>query len=99
MPLTEVPQIVTKSKYPARDPNLKDNWRGRPRQDLSNIDDQIIQVIIKIETIISKIDCCINDHNLILTLKDKYSCILGVIILLCNNPVALLIRSPDKRGY
>ena len=44
VPLTEVPQIVTKSKYPARDPNLKDNWRGRARQDLSNIDDQIIQV-------------------------------------------------------
>ena len=31
--------------------------------------------------------------------KDKYSCILGVIILLCNNPVTLLIRAPDKRGY
>ena len=32
-------------------------------------------------------------------LKDKYSCILCVIILLCNNPVTLLIRAPDKRGY
>ena len=31
--------------------------------------------------------------------KDKYSCILGVIILLCHNPVSLLIRAPDKRGY
>ena len=31
--------------------------------------------------------------------KDKYSCILGVIILLCNNPMTLLIRAPDKRGY
>ena len=31
--------------------------------------------------------------------KDKYSCILGVIILLCNNPVTLLIRVPDKREY
>ena len=32
-------------------------------------------------------------------LKDKYSCILGVIILLCNYPVTPLIRAPDKRGY
>ena len=32
-------------------------------------------------------------------LKDKYSYMLGVIILLCNNPVTLLIRTPDKRGY
>ena len=30
--------------------------------------------------------------------KDKYSCILGVIILLCNKPLTLLIRAPDKRG-
>ena len=30
--------------------------------------------------------------------KDKYSCILGVIILLCNHPVTLLITAPDKRG-
>ena len=33
------------------------------------------------------------------SLKDKHSCVLGVIILLCNNPVILLIRAPDKRGY
>ena len=33
-----------------------------------------------------------------ISLKDKYSCILGVIILLCNNPVTLLIRAPVKRG-
>ena len=26
------------------------------------------------------------------SVKDKYSCILGVIILLCNNPVTLLIQ-------
>ena len=32
-------------------------------------------------------------------IKDKYPCILGVIILLCNDPVTLLIRAPDKRGY
>ena len=32
-------------------------------------------------------------------LKDKYSCILGVIILICNNPVTPLIRAPDKWGY
>ena len=31
--------------------------------------------------------------------KDKYSFILDVIILLCNNPVTLLIRAPDKRVY
>ena len=31
--------------------------------------------------------------------KDKYSCILDVIILLCNNPVTLIIRAPGKRGY
>ena len=46
MPLVDVPQIVTRSNYPARDPNLKDNWRGRPRQDISNLDDQIIQVTV-----------------------------------------------------
>ena len=44
----EVPQIITKSKYLPRDPNLKDNWRGRARQDLSNMDDQIIQVITEL---------------------------------------------------
>ena len=32
-------------------------------------------------------------------LKDKYSCLLGLIILLCNNPVTPLIRAPDKWGY
>ena len=32
-------------------------------------------------------------------LKDEYSCILGIIILLCNNPVTPLIRAPDKWGY
>ena len=32
-------------------------------------------------------------------LKDKYSCILGVTILLCNNPVTLLISASDQRGY
>ena len=32
-------------------------------------------------------------------LEDEYSCILGVIILLCNNPVTPLIRAPDKWGY
>ena len=31
-------------------------------------------------------------------LKEKYSCILGVIILLGNNPVTLLIRAPDIGG-
>ena len=30
-------------------------------------------------------------------IKDKYSCVLSVIILLCNNLVTLLIRAPDKR--
>ena len=29
---------------------------------------------------------------------NKYPCILDVIILLCNNPVTLLIRATDKRG-
>ena len=47
VPLVEVPQIITRSKYPPRDPNLKDNWRGKARQDISSIDDQIIQVIVK----------------------------------------------------
>ena len=28
----------------------------------------------------------------------KYSCMLGIIILLCNNPVTLLIRAQDRRG-
>ena len=32
-------------------------------------------------------------------IKDKYSCILCVIILICNNPTTLLIRAPDKREY
>ena len=31
--------------------------------------------------------------------KDKYSCIVGVIILLSNNPMTLLIRAPDKREF
>ena len=30
--------------------------------------------------------------------KDKYSCILGVIILLCNNPVTPLISEHQIRG-
>ena len=35
----------------------------------------------------------------LVSLKDKYSCILGVIVLLCNNAMNLLIRAPDKREY
>ena len=47
------------------------------------------------------LDKVVNRVNTIgvILLKDKYSCILGVIILLCNNPVTLLVRAPDKRGY
>ena len=37
-------------------------------------------------------------HGLLSMLKDKYSCILGVIILLCSYPVTPLIRTPDKWG-
>ena len=36
-------------------------------------------------------------NNLILV-KDKYFCILGVIILLCNNPVTPLISELQIRG-
>ena len=43
--------------------------------------------------------CKTEETFMLMLLKDKYSCILGVIILLCNNPVTLLIRAPDKRGY
>ena len=66
VPLMEVPQIITKSKYPPRDPNLKDNWRGRARQDLSNMDDQIIQVITEIN---GRTDFC----KICLTLSLLYS--------------------------
>lgn len=45
VPLSDIPQIVTSSKYPERDPNLRDNWRGRSRKYSSNIDNQIIKVI------------------------------------------------------
>ena len=31
-----------------------------------------------------------------IVIQDKYSGILGVIIVLCNYPVTLLIRAPDK---
>ena len=49
----------------------------------------------------------INDHSVFqsekrtnfFSVKDKYSCTLSVIIILCNNPVTVLIRAPDKRGY
>ena len=37
--------------------------------------------------------------DLVGVIKNKYSSFLGVIILACNNPVTLLIRAPDKRGY
>ena len=44
--------------------------------------------------------CCLSLKIKLLpvTVKDKHSCILGVIILLCNNPVTLLIRASEKRG-
>ncbi|XP_046350543.2 leucine-rich repeat protein SHOC-2-like [Haliotis rufescens] len=45
MPRHEVPMVVRQSKYPPRDPSLKDNWRGRPRQDLTGLESSIIQVI------------------------------------------------------
>ncbi|KAL3877356.1 hypothetical protein ACJMK2_035078 [Sinanodonta woodiana] len=44
IPWNELPQIIAKSKYPPRDPNLKDNWRGRPRQDITNMENDIIQI-------------------------------------------------------
>lgn len=45
IPWYDVPQIVTQSKYPQRDPELKDNWRGRARQDLSMLGDKVIKVL------------------------------------------------------
>jgi hypothetical protein len=45
VPLSQIPQIITQSKYPERDPNLKDNWRGRARKDITNLDKDIIKVI------------------------------------------------------
>jgi len=47
VPLKDVPILVASTHYPDRDPHLKDNWRGRPRQDISNITDKIIKVSIK----------------------------------------------------
>ncbi|VDI59563.1 Hypothetical predicted protein [Mytilus galloprovincialis] len=44
IPWDEVPQIINSSKYPDRDPTLKNNWRGRPRQDLSMNDVPIIKL-------------------------------------------------------
>ncbi|KAJ8318376.1 hypothetical protein KUTeg_003467 [Tegillarca granosa] len=41
IPKNEVPQIIKKTKYPARDPKLKDNWRGRPRQDIGMTEEDI----------------------------------------------------------
>ncbi|XP_060556179.1 leucine-rich repeat protein soc-2 homolog [Ruditapes philippinarum] len=43
VPLSQIPQIITQSKYPERDPNLKDNWRGRARKDITNLDKDIIK--------------------------------------------------------
>ncbi|KAH3866966.1 leucine-rich repeat protein lrrA-like [Dreissena polymorpha] len=45
LPLTEIPMIITKTRYPERDPSLKDNWRGRARQDLP-----YLQNVIKVST-------------------------------------------------
>jgi len=47
VPLKDVPILVASTHYPDRDPDLRDNWRGRPRQDISNITDKIIKVSIK----------------------------------------------------
>lgn len=43
IPLSEVPQILMETKYPERDPDLKDNWRGRPRQVALKLDSTIIK--------------------------------------------------------
>lgn len=45
MPLTDVPIIALGNKYADRDPSLRDNWRGRPRQDISTLQGKIIKVI------------------------------------------------------
>ncbi|KAL4239434.1 hypothetical protein ACF0H5_000249 [Mactra antiquata] len=37
LPLCDIPQIVTRSNYPERDPNLANDWKGRPRQDITNL--------------------------------------------------------------
>ncbi|KAK3610727.1 hypothetical protein CHS0354_028120 [Potamilus streckersoni] len=44
IPWDKVPQIIPKAKYPPRDPNLKDNWRGRPRQDITDMENDIIRI-------------------------------------------------------
>ncbi|KAK3090688.1 hypothetical protein FSP39_013756 [Pinctada imbricata] len=49
IPWHEVPQVVTKAQYPVRDPSKKDNWRGRPRQDLSMLEDKVIRITKSIE--------------------------------------------------
>lgn len=36
--ILKVPQVIRQSMYAPRDPALKDNWRGRGRQDLCNVE-------------------------------------------------------------
>ncbi|XP_052791020.1 leucine-rich repeat protein lrrA-like isoform X2 [Mya arenaria] len=37
VPLSEIPLITKETRYATRDPALKDNWRGRIRQDLTHL--------------------------------------------------------------
>ncbi|XP_061181833.1 leucine-rich repeat protein soc-2 homolog [Saccostrea echinata] len=49
IPWYDVPQIVRQSHYPPRNPELKNNWRGRARQDLSMMEDKIIKMDVATE--------------------------------------------------
>ena len=37
MDALNIPRLATVSSYAERDPNLKNNWRGKGRQDITNI--------------------------------------------------------------
>ncbi|OWF50284.1 leucine-rich repeat protein lrrA-like [Mizuhopecten yessoensis] len=48
IPWQEVPTLRKKTIYAKRDPNLRNNWRGRPRQDLLVHDDDIKSLADKV---------------------------------------------------
>ena len=41
-----VPQVVMQNKYSPRDPSQSDNWRGRPRQDIVQVDIQTVGKLV-----------------------------------------------------
>ena len=52
IPLSDVPQITVQTKYAKRDPNLKDNWRGKIQRGVNQLQGMIVKVGTKMDKLV-----------------------------------------------